>query len=113
MVNDWMQLDMLRLNLTRAAWMYGYNDANPGIVLARRTQQGCRHVQVLGPDPGSRHCPSRHDLPRCFGYTKDTLLEMMLRGIMSYEVGAEGGLNIMRGIIARDEFGDEYNSFKP
>ena len=47
-----------------------------------------------------------------FGYTKDTPLEMALRGVMSYEVGAEGGLNIMRGIIARDLWGEAANPFK-
>ena len=47
-----------------------------------------------------------------FGYTKETPLEMLLRGVMSYEVGAEGGLMIMRGIIARDEWGDTHNPFK-
>jgi hypothetical protein len=37
---------------------------------------------------------------------------MLLRGVMSYEVGAEGGLKIMRGIIARDEWGETHNPFK-
>ena len=47
-----------------------------------------------------------------FGYTKETPLEMLLRGVMSYEVGAEGGLMIMRGIIARDVWGETHNPFK-
>ena len=113
MVNDWMQLDMLKLNLTRAAWMYGYNDANPGTFSRGELNKVVATCKCLAPTLG--HDIARHGMiyHGGFGYTKDTPLEMMLRGIMSYEVGAEGGLNIMRGIIARDEFGDEYNSFKP
>ena len=33
-------------------------------------------------------------------------LEMAMRGVMSYMVGAEGGLNIMKIIIAREFVGD-------
>jgi len=41
-------------------------------------------------------------------YTRDTYLEMAMRGILSYVVGAEGALNIMRLIIVRDLLGKEY-----
>jgi acyl-CoA dehydrogenase len=41
-----------------------------------------------------------------FGYTKECSLEMAMRGVMSYMVGAEGGLNIMKIIIAREFVGD-------
>jgi acyl-CoA dehydrogenase len=40
------------------------------------------------------------------GYSKETPLEMLMRGIMSYVVGAEGGANIMRIIISREFIGD-------
>ena len=30
MANDWMQLDMLKLNLQRGAWMIGQEHTNPG-----------------------------------------------------------------------------------
>ncbi|HEV2165371.1 MAG TPA: acyl-CoA dehydrogenase family protein [Thermoplasmata archaeon] len=42
------------------------------------------------------------------GYTKDVGLERGLRGIMSYMVGAEGGLNIMRIILGRELLGKEF-----
>jgi len=47
-----------------------------------------------------------------YGYTKECPLEMGLRGIMSYCVGAEGGLNIQRIIIARELLGREYVPYK-
>lgn len=46
------------------------------------------------------------------GYTKDVGLEIGLRGIMSYLVGAEGGLNIMRIIIGRELLGKEFVPYK-
>ena len=112
MVNDWMQLDMLKLNLTRAAWMYGYEQVNPGTFSKEDLNKIVSTCKCLAPTLGhdiARHAMIYHG---GFGYTKDTPLEMNLRGVMSYEVGAEGGLNVMRGIIARDEWGDEFNPFK-
>ncbi len=45
-------------------------------------------------------------------YTKDTYLEMAMRGILSYVVGAEGALNIMRLVIVRDLLGPEYLPYR-
>lgn len=42
------------------------------------------------------------------GYTKDVGLELGLRGVMSYLVGAEGGLNVMRIIVGRELLGKEF-----
>jgi acyl-CoA dehydrogenase len=41
------------------------------------------------------------------GYTTEMPFEMLLRGLMSYVVGAEGGANIMKIIIAREFIGEE------
>jgi acyl-CoA dehydrogenase len=46
------------------------------------------------------------------GYTKDVGLELGFRGIMSYMVGAEGGLNIMRIILGRELLGKEFLPYK-
>ena len=42
------------------------------------------------------------------GYTKDVGLDLGFRGVTSYLVGAEGGLNIMRIIIGRELLGKEF-----
>jgi alkylation response protein AidB-like acyl-CoA dehydrogenase len=42
------------------------------------------------------------------GYTKEYPIEMGIRGVRSYSIGAEGTLNIMRIIIARELLGREY-----
>jgi acyl-CoA dehydrogenase len=46
------------------------------------------------------------------GYTKDVDLEMGLRGITSYIVGAEGALNIMKVILGRELLGKEFIPYK-
>jgi alkylation response protein AidB-like acyl-CoA dehydrogenase len=46
------------------------------------------------------------------GYTKEAGLELGLRGVMSYMVGAEGALNIMRIILGRELLGKEFVPYK-
>ena len=46
------------------------------------------------------------------GYTKEIGLELGLRGVMSYLVGAEGGLNVMRIILGRELLGKEFVPYK-
>ncbi|WP_252896625.1 acyl-CoA dehydrogenase family protein [Metallosphaera hakonensis] len=41
-----------------------------------------------------------------YGYSKDALIEMGFRGIVSYLVGAEGAMNVMKLIIAKRLFQD-------
>jgi len=47
-----------------------------------------------------------------WGYTKECPLEMGLRGIMSYYIGAEGTVNIQRIVIARELLGRDYIPYK-
>jgi len=112
MANDWMQLDLLKLDLLRGAWMMGVESQEPGSFSRRDINRVIATCKCLSPSLG--HEIARHGMMYhgAFGYTKETPLEMLLRGVMSYEVGAEGGLNIMRGIIARDTWGDSHNPFK-
>jgi acyl-CoA dehydrogenase len=46
------------------------------------------------------------------GYTKEYPIEMGIRGIRSYSIGAEGTMNIMKIIIARELIGKEFLSYK-
>jgi acyl-CoA dehydrogenase len=43
-----------------------------------------------------------------FAYTKDSELDLGIRGVRSYSIGAEGGMNIMRLIIGRELLGKEF-----
>jgi acyl-CoA dehydrogenase len=46
------------------------------------------------------------------GYTKEYPIEMGIRGVRSYSIGAEGTMNIMRIIIARELIGGEYTTLR-
>jgi acyl-CoA dehydrogenase len=46
------------------------------------------------------------------GYTKEYPIEMGIRGVRSYSIGAEGAMNIMRIIIARELIGGEYTGLR-
>jgi len=43
-----------------------------------------------------------------YGYTKECPLEMGMRGVMSYCIGAEGTANIQKIVIARETLGKEW-----
>ena len=45
------------------------------------------------------------------GYTKEYPIEMGIRGVRSYSIGAEGTMNIMKIIIARELLGKEFLSY--
>jgi len=106
-----MQLDMLKLNLLRGAWMLGYESQNPGTFGRSEISKVISTCKCLSPalcHDIARHAMMYHG---AFGYTKESPLEMLLRGVMSYELGAEGGLMIMRGIIAREQWGETHDVF--
>ncbi len=46
------------------------------------------------------------------GYTKEYPIEMGIRGVRSYSIGAEGTMNIMRIIIVRELLGKEFLPYK-
>ena len=46
------------------------------------------------------------------GYTKEYPVEMGIRGVRSYSIGAEGTMNIMRIIIARELLGKDFLPYK-
>jgi acyl-CoA dehydrogenase len=105
--DDYAQLEMLKLMLHKAAWMIDqFNQGNTSITYKdiNKAVAMCKaHAPMLGVDV-AKHGMMYHG---GFGYTKDTPLEMALRGTMSYVVGAEGGHHVMKIIIARDYIGDE------
>jgi acyl-CoA dehydrogenase len=46
------------------------------------------------------------------GYSKEYPIEMGIRGVRSYSIGAEGTMNIMRIIISRELLGKEFLPYK-
>jgi acyl-CoA dehydrogenase len=43
-----------------------------------------------------------------YGYSKDSLIEASVRGAFSYLMGAEGALNVMKQLLAREILGRDY-----
>jgi acyl-CoA dehydrogenase len=103
---DRAQLEMARHFLLRTAWMIDrhYQD---GSTTQRQINDAVAICKLTAP----RLCLEivKHALMYhgAFGFTKDCPLEMAYRGVLSYLVGAEGGANIMKLIIAREYIGDE------
>jgi acyl-CoA dehydrogenase len=104
--DDYAKLEMLKNQLLKSAWMIdGYyqdqtaftrKEINASVAICKLT------APLLTLDI-AKHAMMYHG---ALGYSKETPLEMLMRGVMSYVVGAEGGANIMRIIIGREFIGD-------
>jgi acyl-CoA dehydrogenase len=104
--DDYAKLEMLKNQLTKSAWMidayyqdetsFTRKDINASVAICKLT------APLLCLDI-AKHAMMYHG---ALGYSKETPLEMLMRGVMSYVVGAEGGANIMRIIIGREFIGD-------
>lgn len=46
-----------------------------------------------------------------YGYSKDCEIEMGVRGVRSYTVGAEGSQNVMRNIVVRELLGKDFVAY--
>jgi acyl-CoA dehydrogenase len=111
LADDWAQLEALRSLTYRTAWMndkkYKENKFTP--LEVTRMIAACKLLT-----PHFAFDVYKHAMiwMGAYGYTKECPLEMGLRGIMSYCVGAEGASNIQRTVIARELLGKEYIPYK-
>lgn len=111
LADDWAQLEALRSLTYRTAWMndkkYKENKFTP--LEVSRMIAACK---LLAPHFAFDVYKHAMIWMGAYGYTKECPLEMGLRGIMSYCVGAEGASNIQRTVIARELLGKEYIPYK-
>ena len=111
LADDWAHLQALRSLVYRTAWMqdkrYTENKFTP--LEVSRMIAACKLIA-----PHFAFDVYKHVMIwlGAYGYTKECPLEMGLRGIMSYCVGAEGATNIQRIVIARELLGKEYIPYK-
>jgi acyl-CoA dehydrogenase len=68
--------------------------------------------KLRGPVHGFQAMNEVADWLGATAYTKEYPIEMGIRGIRSYSIGAEGTMNIMRIIIARELLGKEFLAYK-
>jgi len=102
---DLAELEMLKSFLVRGAWMLDqhYKDGSFSNKEINQAIAICKLRAPLMSLDIVKHAMMYHG---ALGYSKESPLEMCMRGLMSYVVGAEGGANIMKIIIARELMGD-------
>ncbi|MEM3458108.1 MAG: acyl-CoA dehydrogenase family protein [Candidatus Bathyarchaeia archaeon] len=111
LADDWAQLEALRSLVYRTAWMNDkrYKEKKFSALEVSRMIAACKLIAPHFAFDVFKHVMLWHG---AYGYTKECPLEMGLRGIMSYCVGAEGTSNIQRIVIARELLGKEYIPYK-
>ncbi|MGD0029446.1 MAG: acyl-CoA dehydrogenase family protein [Candidatus Bathyarchaeia archaeon] len=111
LADDWAQLEALRSLTYRTAWMNDkrYKEGKFTPLEVTRMIAACK---LIAPHFAFDVYKRAMIWMGAYGYTKECPLEMGLRGIMSYCVGAEGASNIQRTVIARELLGKEYIPYK-
>ncbi|MDH5481523.1 MAG: acyl-CoA/acyl-ACP dehydrogenase [Candidatus Bathyarchaeota archaeon] len=111
LADDWAQLQAIRSLVYRTAWM---NDKRykEGKFTPLEVSQMIAACKLIAPHFAFDVYKRAMIWLGAYGYTKECPLEMGLRGIMSYCVGAEGATNIQRIVIARELLGKEYIPYK-
>ncbi len=110
MVDYYSKIEAARLVMYKAAWMVDQFDQ--GNATLRDVGIWAAMAKLLAPEIAVDALKEFMKATGAYGYTKDTPLEMALRGVLSYYVGAEGGQNIMRLILGRFLFGSEHLPYK-
>ncbi len=106
------KLESSRLLTQKAAWMLDRVYKSREKVPLTEQNLAVSLAKMTGP-------PTAHEIITkvmvwhgAMAYTKDLPLGAAQGGVMSYYVGAEGGINIMKLIIARELLGKEFLSYK-
>ena len=111
LADDWAQLEALKSLTYQTAWMNDmkYKQNKFSALEVGRYIAACKLIA-----PHLAFDIYKHAMiwMGAYGYTKECPLEMGLRGIMSYCVGAEGASNIQRTVIARELLGKDYIPYK-
>jgi acyl-CoA dehydrogenase len=111
LADDWAHLESLCSLVYRTAWMqdkrYKENKFSP-----LEVSKMIAATKLIAPHLAFDIYKHAMIWLGAYGYSKECPLEMGLRGIMSYCVGAEGATNIQRTVIAREILGKEYTAYK-
>ncbi len=110
LVDAWTELEATKLMIYKAAWAMDQYDA--GRATLWEAARWAAMAKLLAPERSVDAIKEFMKVAGAYGYTKDSPLEMAFRGVMSYFVGAEGGQNIMRLILARELVGKENLPYK-
>ena len=112
LVDLYCQVEAVKWQCRRAAWLLDTYTLQGDDSHRSEVDKAVAAVKLTAP-PLAFECVKRAMMWHgAAGYTKDVGLELGLRGVMSYMVGAEGGLNIMRIILGRELLGPEFLPYK-
>ena len=110
MVDLYSRIEAVKLLVYKAAWLY--DEMRKGKASYKEVTKYSAMSKLLAPKLAIETIEEVMTWLGGYGYTKEAEIEMALRGVISYYVGAEGAANIMRIIIGREILGKEYVPYK-
>jgi len=105
------KLEMVKWQILKGAWMTDEHNAN-GMFTMNDIAKCVAIGKLYAPEYSFDIVKEVMQWYGAGSYTTEYDLEMGMRGIMSYLVGAEGALNIMRIILARELLGKDFLPYK-
>jgi acyl-CoA dehydrogenase len=111
LANHYANLESTRLLVQKAAWILDQK-YGPGTHSHSDVALAAAVAKLRAPQVGFEIMNEVADWFGAMAYTKECPVEMGIRGIRSYSIGAEGTMNIMRLIIGRELLGAEYLPYR-
>ncbi len=106
------QIEAVKWQCRRAAWLVDRYPPDTDAAHRSEVEKAVATVKLTAPPVAFEAVKRVMMWFGAAGYTRDVGLERGLRGVMSYLVGAEGGLNIMRIILGRELLGKEFLPYR-
>ena len=111
LADHYAHLESTRLLVYKAAWTMDQK-YGPGTRSHSDIALAAALAKLRAPKVGFEIMNEVADWFGAMAYTKECPVEMGIRGIRSYSIGAEGTMNIMRLIIARELLGAEFLPYR-
>jgi len=111
LADRYADLESTRLLVYKAAWTMDQK-YGPGTKTHYDIALAAALAKLRAPVMGFNVMNEVADWFGAMAYTKEAPIEMGIRGIRSYSIGAEGTMNIMRLIIARELLGSEFLPYR-
>ena len=110
LAEHWTKLEAARLLAYRALWTYGKARKDNKVGRFEVTKQ-CAMSKLMAPIIAFEAINDAIQWFGAFGYTSESKLHLALDGVRSY-YWAEGAMEIMRIIVARELLGKEYVAYR-
>jgi acyl-CoA dehydrogenase len=104
---DKSRFDQIQMWLRYTAWMADQFYSDPGSFTHNDLSHAVSICKLEAPHLALETVKHSMMYHGAFAFTKECPLELAYRGVLSYVVGAEGGTNIQKLIIARETIGPE------